>query len=461
MGRPDEDTIGKRSGGGKGKSGGSKGSKGAGRGLGPVRRFAFKALCTDPFAANVIGKNGEARAEMEQDTGCSIWVSKRDEVYPFPQLRVLVLHADELEQITKALDALVNKMVEVANRDDEGSQMKGKEDGEYVFHSALPAFIRGRLIGNRGANIQNLREATGAKIFVENENFDGHHAARVIASPDIIQKTMRCLNEIVQEEVGSDEYVTWVSRHGLTNPSNDGGKGKTKDRAGKGGKDRGGRDRGDRERRSRDRERRHRSRSRDRTRDYNSHGYDNHQEESQEQDYQQEPEVSVRFGDVSEGPPLLAMEDLAKEFPDTTLDATYSVSCDLPSKIIVAMIAQDYVRQIQEKTRTEIVIEDESEGLQHIMIQGPLLSSYYAHMLIMKAYQDLEQAEREAALAAEEAARQEEEARQEAAAQAPQAATVEALQAQLQALQSQLAEVQQSQQSQQGGRSRGGKGSRR
>merc|ERR1719512_459088 len=89
----------KRSKGGKGGKNRGKGDGGGKGGLGNVKRCAFKVLCTDPFAANLIGPKGSTRAQIEEEAGCSLWISKRDELFPNPSFRLLILHADEPSQV--------------------------------------------------------------------------------------------------------------------------------------------------------------------------------------------------------------------------------------------------------------------------------------------------------------------------------------------------------------------------
>ena len=53
-----------------------------------------------------------------------------------------------------------------------------KEPGEYVLRIALPKESTGRLIGPRGTSIKKLREETNAKVFVDNETFEGRAVER-------------------------------------------------------------------------------------------------------------------------------------------------------------------------------------------------------------------------------------------------------------------------------------------
>jgi len=395
-------------GGGKsnGKAGGKNSTNAAG--LGSVRQFAFKVLCTDPLAANVIGSKGSTRQAIEEETGCSVWISKRDEVFPAPPFRILVLHGDDTEQVLRALDSVVANLVEVAGRErDPESPLLGKEAGEFVFHIALPTLITGKLIGTRGANIQELREKTGARVFVEPEIFDGHKAGRIIGQPDNIRHALRFINNLIQEEAGSEEYGNWASIQPFGGPSTTPTKGKggsregphAPEQRGKNQEGRGNHTSHDRGRRSRSRRRSSRQRSR------NS---------------RPGPRAPPSFGRLPEGPPLECMDLLARDFRDGELDRNHAVSCTLPRSHIDTLVegGGEYIAYIERRTGTSVTISDgEIDGYSNMMITGPLLSVYTAHMAVMKTYHDKES---------------------ERAAKQQQSLRVEELQAQLASLEGQL-----------------------
>merc|ERR1719277_2687009 len=136
---------------------------------------------------------------------------------------------------------MVPKLVETANRDREcgmppgygegESALIGREENEYVFHVAIPAKARGKLIGPKGANIQQLRAETGAKVFVENESYDGHQAARIIGPPEVLVQALQLVNDIVQEQAGTEEFAEWADCRQFSGAAK-----------GKGGDHRGGKD---------------------------------------------------------------------------------------------------------------------------------------------------------------------------------------------------------------------------
>merc|ERR1719330_149986 len=360
---PPKRSKGSRGGKSKGKGDGKGGSKG---GLGNVKRCAFKVLCTDPFAANLIGREGATRAQIEEEAQCSLWISKRDELFPNPSQRLLILHADEPEQVWAALEKFVPKLVEVAERDrDSGetnSPLLGKADNEYVFFVALPPLIRGKLLGTRGANIQDLRERTGAKVFVENEHYNHHQSARIIGSPETILNVLRIMPETIQDEAGSEEFAAWAATRTF-----DGTKGGKGDRKG----DRRDRDDRDDDRRERGgkggrRDRRDRDRSPDGDRHSGGAPF---------------PEVG--------GPPLDAMRDLSFEFPPGATDLDHAISCELSRQDVDGLLGQrnEHAHFLQRQTGTNLDIS-ENDGFCKILITGPLLNTYLAHFILMKKLHD-------------------------------------------------------------------------
>jgi len=383
-----------RGSGGKGrkgnKDGGCKGKKGSGRGgssggktaagLGSVRRFAFKVLCTDPLAANIIGTKGATRAQLEEETGCTVWISKRDELYPSPPLRVLVLHGDEPDQVVTALDTIVANLVEVADRErGSDSTLLGKEQGEYKFHFAVSTQVTGKLIGIKGANVHALGEQTGTKISVESEVYDGHKAARIIGPPDNIRHALQLIHELVQENAGSDGYIHWAANQPFSGTAE----------KGKGGR----RSRG----RSRE-QRRHHGRSNGRGRSYTrSRTRSPRDRERNRRGKSQRPE----FSSIPDGVAMQAMTQFAHQFQEGNLDKKHAVTCTLPREHIDTLLdggGDCYVAYIERRTGTEVNIgEGGADGYSNLMITGPLLSVYLAHMAVMKTYHDKESQEKERA----------------------------------------------------------------
>mmetsp|Transcript_52806 Transcript_52806/g.123517 ORF Transcript_52806/g.123517 Transcript_52806/m.123517 type:complete len:482 (-) Transcript_52806:52-1497(-) len=418
-----------------GRRGGGGG--GGGKGLGPVGRHVFKVLCTDPLAANVIGHGGQSRAELEQATGCSVWISKREELFPEPHMRLLVLHAPQAGSVQAALERLVPKLIEVADRDrtnGEDTSLLGKEDGEYVFYCALPVSVRGRLIAQKGKEISMVRERSGAKIFVENESFDGHCSTRVIGREQNIVAALGNLNNLVQEEASQPGFVEWAE----TKPFNAAARGVSLAGGGSGGSGGGGGGGGGGgQKRLRPRSDPRGGGGRPPRDDHRGDGGKGppaggppplRGQDLDEQTFQ-------RFVDdvPVEGPPLETIGVLSELLEADEVQAEHQISFCLPLPL-----GEQLHGFIQERSGCMIHVhekENQPEDIEYT-IQGPLLNTYLAHLLVMKTYHEEERRKRE------ELAREAEmaQAAEPVSSEAPQ--DVDFLRAQIETLQAQLAAAQ-------------------
>jgi len=315
----------------------------------------------------------------------------------------------------------------------------------------LPAMIRGKLIGSKGVNIQDLREKTGAKIFVDNNAFQQHHAVRVIGVPDVILHVLHYFNEFMNEVADSEEFFQWIIHQPYGPPP---GAQDTREPCGDfkrgdcnrgdrcryshdlGGQDtrelcgdfkRGDCNRGDRcryshdlggqdrrrdpprdrsPRRDRDREpprdggprvpvRSHRSPPPGRARSPQRKTRDRQEEEDLSLHGNGSGNVVLREG-LFRDPRFSSLEDIPLDAPALeALDATnrklpagaatmaHALSCELQSEVVQDVIDPETQRYIEEKTGTEIAMEDRDGGFLYISFTGPLFSTYLAHSILM------------------------------------------------------------------------------
>jgi len=383
-----------------GDDGGGEESKGRGRGRGGS--FVFKVLCPDALVSSIIGKGGDTRKAIEEASGARLKISGREEFYPETHCRVLVATAGEAKSIMLALEQIMTKVVEVGNveveqrdrgggkgrRVEESDSMLGKEPGEYTFRAALPAPSTGALIGSRGAKIKALRERTGAKVFVDNEIFEGHQMVRLIGTSQAIVLALPSVCEAIDEEMNEERLQQWASvlvfqeggRKGKgagKRPPAWEERGKGEDSGGKGSRRGGGE------------ERRARSRSR------NAHP----RWELQEQPWVPEPFSAFR-GPPTEGHAtahLEAMHAMSLEFPPGALGMAHAVTCDLPNYRVGGLIGRkgEYINYVQRETGAQVAFSEapRSSEVSHrtMTITGPLLAVYAAHMLMMKRFHEEEE----------------------------------------------------------------------
>jgi len=238
-----------------------------------------------------------------------------------------------------------------------------------------------------------LREKTGAKIFVENDIFEGHQFTRIIGHTHIILNTLRLLNEMVQEECSNDDFERWASVASFRQTAG------------------GARDnnRGDRHSPPRSRHasphpgsRRDQGRGRDRDMDR----FDSDRRGGGGQGHAPLPPPRHAppppAGDLGE-----ALLRLASEFPPGATEMDHAISCDLPNNRVGALIGRkgEHVMAVERQTGAKIAFEEgrreQDVEYRTITITGPLLSVYNAHMILMKTYHEKEIEE----LAKEERAR--------------------------------------------------------
>jgi len=237
-------------------------------------------------------------------------------------------------------------------------------EGEYVFRVALPSLIRGKLIGTKGANIKSLREETGAKIFVENDIFEGHQYTRIIGPEDVITRALQTINNLVQEEADSEEYVRWASLQWFQPTSSPSG-----------------------------------GPSRDHEARRDSHGWDRdpgHSWDQEKRGAKHDPLRDLLHQHNDQGSPVGSIHSLMGEFPNGALQMEHAVCCNLPNKSVGALIGTkgEYVRFVERSTGTRIIFKEVEREVddQHrtMMVVGPLMWVYVAHCMIMKKYHEKE-----------------------------------------------------------------------
>jgi len=257
--------------------------------------------------------------------------------------------------------------------------MFGKEPGEYIFRAALPAPCTGALIGPRGSKIKALRDKTGAKVFVENETYEGHQMVRVIGSTESIIQALPSVSDAIEDEMPEDKLAQWAAvmsfkEAGGGRARKGGGK---RSRRGGGGEDRGGGKgarRGGEERGSDRKQSRSRSRSR-------------------HQDREDEAEPSPwDVPEIFDSSPIETIKSLVDQFPPGALSMAHAVSCDLPNYRVGGLIGRrgDYINHVQRETGTQVVFSDANSEVTHrtMTVTGPLVAVYAAHMMMMKRFHE-------------------------------------------------------------------------
>lgn len=174
-------------------------------------RYALKVLCPDELTKQILGPGGKIKDAIQQESQARLTFSKKADYFPNTFLRVLVIHADEIRCMLRALECIVTKLILCADQEHlnpapPGLELIGKEPGEFVFRLCLPSRSSTVLIGAGGQNIKQLQAETGVKVFIENDIFVGHQLVRVIGQPAAINAGLVKVNEYVQKDAGLEAY---------------------------------------------------------------------------------------------------------------------------------------------------------------------------------------------------------------------------------------------------------------
>lgn len=344
--------------------GGGDGGKGGQR-RDAGRRYAFKVLCPEPLVSSFMGARGATKDSIQEACNCKLIVSNRDEHWPGTRLRILVIYSDDPSGVVAGLQEIINRIIELGD-EEQGNwkgepEFTGKETGEYMFRGIISMKMAGGLIGNGGSNVKAIREENNAKVFIDKSPVQGHQSVKVVAPADGLRSAIARISDCIQQEAHSDWFPEWAAIRSFS------GEASGYDSSWHG----------------RDRERSPR-----RGQEQWNQGWD-----SGKRAAQTDPTEDV----------LQAIAATASEFPAESLAMDFTITCDLPTHKVSALIGRhgEHIKQVRRQTGAKIHFEPPAEGTdegqQSLRIQGPLLSCYTTHALMMKQYHehDMENQRRE------------------------------------------------------------------
>ena len=311
-------------------------------------RLAFKVLCPEPLASSIIGTKGSTKDRIQEECGCRLVMSNRDEFYPQTRLRLVVIHGDDHESILKAIDRILELLSECADGERESpggrravegeADFLGKEPNELVMRLAVPVKVGSAIIGPKGAHVQQLKEECSAKVIIDNEHRAGHQACRVAAGYEGLRMVAQRIMERLEEELRArpPDFEAWANIRSFGWEESQGGKG------GHG---------------------RPRSRSRDR-----GHAV------------YPSPHAGGGMDVLHE-----AMGQLGE-----AVDFEYEITCNFPPEKVSAMIGPggQIVNTVRQSTNTAIHFDNPGAREQSMRIRGPLLGVYRAHVMMMRRYHE-------------------------------------------------------------------------
>lgn len=411
--------------------------RGSSSSFAPRSRHAFKALCTETLTSFLLGSRGFVKDQIQQECNVKVVFSNKGEYFPHTQYRVLGVYADDAPSILRALEMIVPKIVEVA--EDErarppvhGSELLGKEPGEYIFRLCLSRQMAGLLIGAAGANIKQVRIDTGAKVFIDNDAVMGHRLVRLIGPPETLVSCLQRVNDYVQHDCETEEFTEYAhmlnfgcvgEASGSGAWDGEGRRGAWREGEGRAWREGEGRDAREAEGARRDgawrdgawREGRGAWREpegawRDGAENGLSRGrggrgggsYDGSHRGGQGTgvDHAGRGRASRDLPSQAVDPQVGdAVDRLARDLssmPSGTAEMAYSITCTVPAALVGALVGRsgEFVRRIEGETGAKVDITREGAGPEDdqrtMSCIGPLLSVYSAHAVMMHRLQELE-----------------------------------------------------------------------
>lgn len=398
-----------------------------------IRPHAFKVLAPEPLVGGLLGSRGGAgilKEEIQNDTGARLTLSSRDDHYPKSRLRIIVVHAEEPQQVMQALDRLLDKTVECSHSERDTARAEpefaGRGPGEIVFRVAVPRVMSEALIGPSGACLGQLRHETGVEALPDREAFDGHIMLRLFGPPGTVRMALERLMMVIDRSHGQEAFLSWAgvrqfpnNLHAEVDPFAASAVEASSHWDGRGYGGPGG---------------------------FPGHGFggggpdgfpghgcgggcgpdgywppDHGGAEGRGGGRGPLPPMpppprggsqgggggggagtAARGGGPPSGswrmhPIFEALAAIADDFVEGGLDNDFSVSCDLPDKRCGALIGKrgEYVDFVERTTGSRVKFEgnesrERSDGMRTMSVVGKLMPVYAAHMLMMKRYLDTE-----------------------------------------------------------------------
>lgn len=301
----------------------------------------LKFLTPEALAAAVIGKGGQVIAQMRQQTQAKLGLTDHSDFFPGTDSRVLTAQAGSMEALMQVTQQIIAKLDECAQACP--SEPVGGP-GELKLRVLVPRAAVGSIIGKGGANVKQLRESSGAKIFITDATGSGPGAEQIVAitgPTSALEYVMSEVNTQIQALCEEPWFQTWATATTAGALTMGGEKGYGKGSGKNGGGYRGG-----------------------------GGGYGS-------------PGVDLMLS-VAQGLPGYVMED----------SRGFALSCVVPNKLVGGIIGRggSGTKEVQSLTGTKIGIREipGDPDNRSMNIAGPLSNACAAYMLMMKRYLDSE-----------------------------------------------------------------------
>jgi len=387
-----------------------------------------------------MGTSGQLKVALQNETGTQIFVSKQKECYPGTRLRLVVVGGNLPDNVLRALDKIIERLVRCGEQERSTGQRRGglaaggesdflgKEAGEYALRAALATKTASAIIGPGGSTVQSIRRKTGTKLSFESASFMAHQLLKVIGTQEKLRSAIRAIEHYMRADSEKDWYPGWAAVREIDGrdqqPVQAWYECWASAAAGSGGSAASG---GPSEGRGRSRSpRRGGGGAASGGAGSFAGGHGSRQEAGGSGSSRPAPGPSKGRGrgtgsDAPKGRPqaaeggggatgqgmspdvnqsLLQMIcSMCKEDPicGTILDENHTITCELPADRADAMqgLMGEHLVQVERDTGALIRFEDVSDPdadgpLRCLVIEAPLLEAYRAHALMMKRYHEVE-----------------------------------------------------------------------
>uniref|UniRef100_A0A1I8G6I2 KH domain-containing protein n=1 Tax=Macrostomum lignano TaxID=282301 RepID=A0A1I8G6I2_9PLAT len=132
----------------------------------PADNVLFKILVPSIAAGAIIGKGGEAIAQLQKEKGAKVKMSKSNDFYPGTTERVCLIQGT-VDSIIAVCTCIMEQILE---KPDPNPKLTG--DGKLNLKILVPNSTAGMIIGKKGAFIKEIMDASGAFVQVSQKPKD-------------------------------------------------------------------------------------------------------------------------------------------------------------------------------------------------------------------------------------------------------------------------------------------------
>lgn len=181
----------------------------------------FKVLAQHSFVGAILGKGGANTAAIQRDTHCEIFASRKDDLFPGTDFRVVFCCAESKESLRAGVQRvlqIVQELGATATHPKVKAECFGQNENQIRFRFLMPKPACGSLIGKGGETINHLRQQLGVSIDITRDSVSYgpvlENAVELVGHisqlDDVLSHVFSCLEASTEH----DWYQTWLTHHG-------------------------------------------------------------------------------------------------------------------------------------------------------------------------------------------------------------------------------------------------------